>query len=174
MSINIFYTIVALVITFMTLKTLSFSIEKIANVKNVSNRRLFYILKFFNIIVYISLFIVLATIWGVEFNGLMVFLSSMFAVIGIALFAQWSILSNLTSSIIIFFTFPARVGDRVKVLDGDNTVTGEIKEITPFQIEIEDDEKNLILYPNNMFLQKPIVKLAKTPKEKSATIDEEG
>ncbi|MDH4943746.1 mechanosensitive ion channel family protein [Sulfurimonas sp. C5] len=167
---NIFYTIVALIITFMTLKTLSFSIEKIASVKNVSNRRLFYILKFFNIIIYVSLFIVLATIWGVEFNGLMVFLSSMFAVIGIALFAQWSILSNLTSSIIIFFTFPARVGDRVKVLDGDDSVIGEIKEITPFQIEIEDDEKNLVLYPNNMFLQKPIVKLAKKSKEKEDAI----
>ena len=161
MSINIFYTLIAIGLTFMTLKTLSFSIEKIAGLKEVSNKRLFYIIKFFNIIVYLSLFIVLATIWGVEFNGLMVFLSSVFAVIGVALFAQWSILSNLTASIIIFFTFPARVGDRVKVLDGDDTVIGEIKEITPFQIEIKDDEGNLILYPNSMFLQKPIVKLAK-------------
>ncbi|WP_304543347.1 mechanosensitive ion channel domain-containing protein [Sulfurimonas microaerophilic] len=169
MSTNIFYTVITIVLTFMLVKTISFSIGKIADVKGVSRRRLFYIIKFFNIMIYISLFIVIATIWGVKFNGLMVFLSSIFAVIGIALFAQWSILSNLTSSIIIFFTFPARVGDRVKVLDGDDSITGEIKEITPFQIEIEDDEHNIILYPNNLFLQKPIVKLAKKSKEKTPT-----
>ncbi|QOP41115.1 mechanosensitive ion channel domain-containing protein [Sulfurimonas marina] len=169
MSTNIFYTVVTIVLTFMLIKTISFSLGKIAGVKGVSRRRLFYIIKFFNIMIYISLFIVLATIWGVKFNGLMVFLSSIFAVIGIALFAQWSILSNLTSSIIIFFTFPAKVGDRVKVLDGDDSITGEIKEITPFQIEIEDDEHNTILYPNNLFLQKPIVKLAKKPIEETPT-----
>ena len=168
-SANILYTLVAFVLTIITIKTLSFSIGKLANIKKVSSKRLFYILKFFNIIVYISLLIVLATIWGVKFNGLMVFLSSIFAVIGIALFAQWSILSNLTSSIIIFFTFPARVGDKIKILDKDDSVIGVIKEITPFQIELEDEEKNTILYPNNLFIQKPIMKFAKKTKEKVTT-----
>lgn len=169
MSANIFYTIISIILTITLLKSVSFSLKKIADIKGVRSRRLFYVIKFFNIIIYISLFILLATIWGVKFNGVMVFLSSMFAVIGIALFAQWSILSNLTSSIIIFFSFPARVGDRIKVLDGDNSIVGEIKEISSFQIEIEDDEHNIILYPNNLFLQKPIIRLAKKPKVKEET-----
>lgn len=164
MSINILYSVASIIVTVMLIRTISFSIGKIGGVKGVSTRRLFYIIKFFNILVYVALFIALSTIWGVEFNGLMVFMSSIFAVIGVALFAQWSILSNLTSSIIIFFTFPAKVGDFIKILDGDNTVSGEIKEISPFQIEIEDEDGNIILYPNNIFLQKPIVKLAKNPK----------
>ncbi|MEJ2372653.1 MAG: mechanosensitive ion channel family protein [Sulfurimonas sp.] len=168
-SANILYTLAAVVLTVITVKTISFSIQKLAGIKKVSSKRLFYILKFFNIMIYLSLLIVLATIWGVKFNGLMVFLSSVFAVIGIALFAQWSILSNLTSSIIIFFTFPARVGDKVKILDKDDSVTGTIKEITPFQVELEDEDKNIILYPNNLFIQKPIMKFAKKPKEKVAT-----
>jgi small-conductance mechanosensitive channel len=167
-SANILYTLAAVVLTVITVKTISFSIQKLAGIKKVSSKRLFYILKFFNIMIYLSLLIVLATIWGVKFNGLMVFLSSVFAVIGIALFAQWSILSNLTSSIIIFFTFPARVGDKVKILDKDDSVTGTIKEITPFQVELEDEDKNIILYPNNLFIQKPIMKFAKKPKEKIA------
>lgn len=170
-SANILYTLAAVVLTVITVKTISYSIQKLAGVKKVSSKRLFYILKFFNIMIYLSLLIVLATIWGVKFNGLMVFLSSVFAVIGIALFAQWSILSNLTSSIIIFFTFPARVGDKVKILDKDDSVTGTIKEITPFQVELEDEEKNIILYPNNLFIQKPIMKFAKKPKEKRAPVN---
>jgi len=48
----------------------------------------------------------LTMIWGVDFRNLGVVMSSVFAVIGIALFAQWSILSNVTSGIIMFFTFP--------------------------------------------------------------------
>ena len=40
-------------------------------------------------------------IWGVEFNDLGWVMSSVFAVIGIGFFAQWSILCNITSGIII-------------------------------------------------------------------------
>jgi len=103
----------------------------------------------------------MAIIWNVQLGGVMVFASSIFAVIGVALFAQWSILSNLTSSIIIFFTFPARVGDKIKVIDGDNSISGEIIEISLFQIEIEDADGNIVLYPNNLFIQKPIMKIKK-------------
>ena len=85
--------------------------------------------------------------------------SSVFAVIGVALFAQWSILSNVTSSLIIFFTFPAKVGDRIRVPDHENPVEGVIKEITLFQVELRDKDNNPIFYPNNLLLQKPVQKL---------------
>ena len=75
------------------------------------------------------------------------------------MFAQWSILSNVTASIIIFFTFPARVGDSIRIVDGDNSVEGKIKEISLFQIELNDQDGNLIMYPNNLLLQKPVVKI---------------
>ena len=42
-------------------------------------------------------------IWGVNQSELFVFMASVLTVIGIALFAQWSHLSNLTSGIITFF-----------------------------------------------------------------------
>ena len=107
----------------------------------------------------VAALIVIAFIWSVDIKGVSVVASSIFAIIGVAMFAQWSILSNVTASIIIFFTFPARVGDRVRIVDGDDSIEGTIMEITLFQTELKDSQENRVLYPNNLLLQKPVIKI---------------
>jgi len=159
MSSEILLTTLLITATIITLKSLSFFFNKIGKFKRVSDKRIYYVSKTFSLIVIIIALLFLAFIWSVNLSGLFIFASSIFAVIGVALFAQWSILSNVTSSIIIFFTFPSRVGDKIHVIDGDNSVSGEIVEISLFQIEIKDEEGNTIFYPNNLFIQKPIKKL---------------
>jgi hypothetical protein len=56
-------------------------------------------------------------ITGVEYAQISIFLSSVFAVIGVALFAQWSILSSVNASMIIFFGFPYHGGDKIRIID---------------------------------------------------------
>ena len=73
--------------------------------------------------------LILAGVWGLDFSRLVVLASSFFAVLGVAMVAQWSILSNITASITIFFAFPYKIGDRIRILDKDDTVTGVITEI---------------------------------------------
>jgi small-conductance mechanosensitive channel len=109
---------------------------------------------------------VLGLVLGINYGEVSIFLSSAFAVVGIALFAQWSILSNLTASLIIFFGFPYRIGDLVKVLDKDDTVTGVIEEISLFSVQIRDEMGNLATFPNSLFLQRPVVKIIKKDSEK--------
>jgi small-conductance mechanosensitive channel len=148
-------------VTLIILSGSKYFLRKIGNSKKVSQRRIYYVAKSISIlIIFISMFF-LALIWSVSLSGLLVFASSIFAVIGVALFAQWSILSNLTSSIIIFFSFPSRIGDYIKILDGDNSVEGKIIEIELFHIRILDHDDNIVIYPNNLFMQKPIIKLKK-------------
>ena len=163
MSSIIFSTavIVGLFIIIKLSKRILFSIAKR---KQVQEKRIYYISRFFNVVYVVIALFSIAFIWSVDIKGLSVIASSVFAIIGVALFAQWSILSNVTASIIIFFTFPAKVGDRVRILAGDNTVEGRVREIALFQIEIIDDEGNTILYPNNLLLQNPVVKVQ--PKKK--------
>ena len=134
-------------------------LNKKAAQKNASEHRTYYIHKMFDILVFFTTAISLIFIWSVDLKGISLIASSVFAVVGVALFAQWSILSNITSSIIIFFNFPARIGDRIRIVDGDNSIEGMIKEITLFQMEIIDDKNQTILYPNNLILQKPVIKL---------------
>lgn len=132
-------------------------LNQLATTKLVAQKRVFYIEKVFSIMIFFMAVVLFFVLLGIDYRGLLVFASSVFAVVGVALFAQWSILSNITSSIIIFFNFPARIGDTIKIIDGDDSFTAKIVEITLFQVELIDKEENRIFYPNNLLLQKPVI-----------------
>ncbi|MCD8044261.1 MAG: mechanosensitive ion channel family protein [Tannerellaceae bacterium] len=108
----------------------------------------------------ILLVFALAIIWGVNPENLLIGLSSIFAVIGVAMFAQWSILSNITAGIIMFFNAPFRIGNRIHIHDKDMPIDATIENIHTFYTDIRTDEGELIVIPNNLFLQK-IVSLRK-------------
>lgn len=93
---------------------------------------------------------------GVGYDELGIFLGSALALFGVALFAQWSILSNITASVIVFFFFPYRVGHYVEILDGENTVNGRIKEITLFHVILEGENNVIITYPNTLVFQRAV------------------
>jgi len=116
-----------------------------------------YANKFFNFTLAILLFIILGIVWDISVKGLSVYFASVFAVVGVALFAQWSIISNVTASIILFFNSPFKIGSRIRIMDKDDSVEGKVHDITFFNIHIETDEGVIISYPNNLALQRPIV-----------------
>lgn len=119
------------------------------------------------------IFLIIGTITlGIDYGKFTVFLSSAFAVLGIALFAQWSILSNITAGILIFFNFPYRVGDIVQIANKDFDLTGMIEEITTFHVLIRHADGNLITYPNSLILQTPVIKLKVVPSKIPVTVDE--
>uniref|UniRef100_UPI003744309F mechanosensitive ion channel domain-containing protein n=1 Tax=Mesohalobacter halotolerans TaxID=1883405 RepID=UPI003744309F len=82
--------------------------------------------------------------------------SSVFAIIGIGLFAIWSILSNVTAGVILYFYYPFKIGDKIKILDKDFPLEATIEDIKAFQIHLRTDEGDLVTYPNNLILQKSI------------------
>ncbi|GAA0784506.1 mechanosensitive ion channel domain-containing protein [Marinobacterium sediminicola] len=135
-------------------------LDRIGLQKQVANRRLLMVKRFFGLLQLIITVMLICIIWGVDYAELMILFSSAFAVIGVALFAQWSILSNITGSIIIFFAFPYRIGDRIKILDKDDDITGVITEISLFHLHIQCDNGETIHYPNNLVLQKAVRRLS--------------
>jgi len=165
LTTNVILTLTIIIISFLISKASDYFITRFGEKKKIIPKRIYYVSKFLHALIILIILMALAIVWNVQLGGVMVFASSIFAVIGVALFAQWSILSNLTSSIIIFFTFPSRIGDDIKIIDGDNTIVGEIIDISLFQIVILDKEGNTILYPNNLFIQKPIMKVKNQHKE---------
>ncbi len=159
MNNSIVLTILLVLGSVVSLKSMHFFLNKLGRGKNVSIKRTFYVAKFLSFLMILGSLFLLAIIWSMSLSGILIFASSIFTVVGVALFAQWSILSNITASIVIFFSFPARVGDRIQILDSDHSVEGKIVEIALFYIEIIDDNGDIILYPNNLFIQKPIKQL---------------
>jgi small-conductance mechanosensitive channel len=95
-------------------------------------------------------------IWGVDFKNFGSVILSVFAVIGIGFFAQWSILSNITSGIIMFFIFPYKIGDYIKVHDKEHLFEGIIDDIKTFHIIIKTEKGETITYPNSLMLQKGV------------------
>lgn len=127
--------------------------------KSIGHLRVRYISRLMNIGMVFCCIVVVCLILGLGYSEVSVFLSSIFAVVGVALFAQWSILSNITASMIIFFAFPYRVGDRVKILDKDDDMSGLIEEISMFHVILRRDDGNMITYPNTLILQKAVLKV---------------
>jgi len=100
-------------------------------------------------------------IWSVDFKELGLVMSSVFAVLGVALFASWSILSNVTAGIILFFWYPFKIGDRIKVHDSEFSEEVLILDIAAFHMHLQKDNGELLTYPNNLLLQKGVVLIEK-------------
>lgn len=127
--------------------------------QSLGDLRVRYISRLMNIGLVFCCIVIACLIFGLGYSEVSVFLSSIFAVVGVALFAQWSILSNVTASLIIFFSFPYRVGDRIKILDRDDDMSGVIREISMFHVILRRDDGNTITYPNTLILQKAVLKV---------------
>jgi len=159
--------VIILLTLFVSMRFATSTINKLGSDKSVDIYRIKYISKTINISLVVFFTILLFTLLGIEYSQVSIFLSSVFAVLGVALFAQWSILSNITASLIIFFGFPYRVGDFIKVIDKEEDVSGVIEEITLFHVLIKRDEE-LITYPNILILQKAVIKNPSIDKQNSA------
>ena len=123
--------------------------------------RIKMVLKYKDLLLSILGFVMLIAVWGVEGKQAFLVISSVFTVIGVAMFAQWSMLSNITAGIIIFFYFPFRIGDKILIIDKDTPIEAEIIDMKSFYTLMINENGEKISFPNNLLLQKGIVIIKK-------------
>ncbi|MDR6982339.1 small-conductance mechanosensitive channel [Rheinheimera pacifica] len=111
----------------------------------------------FHILLVLLLVVVLSIIWGIDIRGLLVLASSMIAVIGVALFAAWSLLSNITAFFILLGQKAFAEGMEVRVMDGGNYLEGRIVEINLFSTVLRTKDNEQVVYPNNLLISRPVV-----------------
>lgn len=146
------------ILVFILIKRFSDTIVKKFGIKsNFSEVRTQLVKKYIDILLVALLFVVLVSIWGVKPDQIFLFISSVLTVIGVAFFAQWSILSNVTAGIIVFFSFPFKIGDKIRILDNEFPIEAEIKDISSFYTLLRTTNGEKISLPNNLLLQKAIV-----------------
>jgi small-conductance mechanosensitive channel len=114
-------------------------------------------MRIINLFSLIFIIIGLAAIWNIDRSQLMVFITSLITVLGIAFFAQWSILSNITSSLILFFNHPVKIGQRIRVLDKEYNIEGKLIDISFYFLYIKTDADELVTIPTSVALQKTMV-----------------
>lgn len=149
-------SVILLIILFSIREVLKRTVRNFAKKFERVEHRTGLIMKHINFAIFGIIMLGLIFIWGVDFKNLGLAMSSVFAVIGIAFFAQWSILSNVTSGIIMFFTFPYKIGDYIIIHDHDVPCEGFIEDIRTFHVILNTSGKATITYPNSMMLQKGV------------------
>lgn len=137
------------------------SVRKIGSKNGINEARIKLIIRYITTFLVLIGLLISAFIFGAEFDEIALIFSSTFAVIGIAMFAIWSILSNITSGIIMFFNFPYKVGDKIEIHDKDFPIKAIIENIGAFQLHLRLDNGDLVTYPNNLILQKPVTLIQK-------------
>jgi MscS family membrane protein len=154
-TLVVFAILVILRFTFHT------ALRKIGRKSGVNEARINLINRYVIVTLVLIALLIEAFIFGAEPKELALVFSSVFAVIGIGLFAIWSILSNITSGVIMFFSFPYKVGDKIKIHDKDFPIEAIIEDIRAFQLHLRQDNGDLVTYPNNLMLQKAVTLIEK-------------
>jgi small-conductance mechanosensitive channel len=101
-----------------------------------------------------TVIVLITGVWGFKQNEIALFASTILTALGIAFFAQWSLLTNITSSILIFFNHPVKLGDYIKVLHKDFLVEGEVTEMNYFFVHLKTKDNEIITIPNSQFFDK--------------------
>lgn len=166
--------ILSAVLVFIIFPLLRFMVKKIvSNVAKLNfydaNRAKMIKKTLYTVIIFV-IFTILVSIWGVDTKNLLLALSSIFAVIGVAFFAQWSILSNITAGVVIFFSMPLKFGDRIKIIDKDFSAVLTLIDIKTFYLSLETEDGERIVYPNSLLLQKGAIIEKKAPPTAVSTI----
>ncbi|HEA21688.1 MAG TPA: mechanosensitive ion channel family protein [Pricia antarctica] len=137
------------------------AIRRVGRLSDIVEARTLLITKYVSILLSIVGFGLLTFIWNIKFRDVGIAFASVFTIIGVALFASWSILSNITAGVVLFFSFPFKIGDRVKIMDKD--IEGEepylIEDIRAFHVSLRKDNGELLVYPNNLMMQKAVTLL---------------
>ncbi len=161
---------VVLLILFILRVIVSKLVKRFARISFTLEHRTNLVIKYFNILFGTLAIIALFIIWGVKPQNVILVASSVFAVVGVAMFAQWSILSNITSGIILFFSSPFKIGDTIRIHDKDFPIEAEIEDIRGFHTYLKTKDGELITYPNSLLLQKGVSVITK-PTEEQEFID---
>ena len=158
---ELIYTLILFAILFTVRFILKITIKKIGRRSNINEARIRLINRYTTVTLFLLAMLIESFIFGAEPKDISVVFSSVFAVIGIALFAIWSILSNITSGVIMFFSFPYKVGDKIQINDKDFPIEAIIEDIRAFHLHLRLDNGDLVTYPNNLILQKAVTLVEK-------------
>ena len=151
-----------LLVIFLVINTFLRAIfRKIGARSNKNEARAKLISRYMSVLLLLVFVMLEAIALGAKLEDIGLIFSSVFAILGIALFAIWSILSNITSGVIMFLSFPYKVGDKIEIMDKDVPIKAIIEDIRAFQLHLRLENGDLVTYPNNLILQKPVTLVQK-------------
>jgi small-conductance mechanosensitive channel len=105
-------------------------------------------------VLYLVTAILILTVFGVNLGGLWAILSTVLAMIAIGFVAVWSLLSNVSSTVIILLFRPFAVGDELEF--AGEPVKGKVVDLNFLYTTLQTEDGALFQIPNNLFFQKSL------------------
>ena len=149
-------TLVVLILYVMVRFSINFAVKRRMMAQSFGQDRMVLVRKVMRFIAFIFFAIIISSIWGIKQGDIFLFLTSLLTVIGIGFFAQWSILSNVTAGLILFFGNDIRLGTEITIFEKDMDITGTVEEIGLVFFLIKTKERGLVSIPNTLILQKMV------------------
>ena len=113
---------------------------------------------FIKILLFVILFVLIASYFGFSIAGLITILGSLGVAIGLAMKDN---LSNIAAGVIMLFTKPFRMGDYI-VLTGKG-VEGTVEDISIFSTRLCTFDGNTVIVPNGQLIQNSLTNFSTNP-----------
>jgi small-conductance mechanosensitive channel len=156
-EINILLTSIIIVVYFIFRRIVNPKIEEYIDRDHLKNETLKSALFSVSIFSWLVTIALILFIWGFNFKSLLALSTGLLAVTGVALFANWSILSNVTAFFILLVHKSYKRGNFIRVIDVDNYIEGYISEISLFNTKLITVDRETIVFPNNFLIARPII-----------------
>ncbi len=105
-------------------------------------------------IVHIIALVLILGVFGFEISGIWAMVSTVLGLVAIGFVAVWSLLSNISSTLLILLLRPFQIGDDIEL--ADDSVQGRVIDLNFFFITLLNHEGKFFQIPTNLFFQKAI------------------
>lgn len=121
-------------------------------------------------LVFAGTIIVLLGVFGFNLGGLWAMISTIMGLVAIGFVAVWSVLSNVSCTVVILFFRPFGLGDQVEF--AGEPVKGKVVDLNFLYTTLETEDGALMQIPNNLFFQK-VVRRRKATTESQLSLAEQ-
>lgn len=157
-NIDIILTVLIIIFYFVSARALKKYITKYGKKRQFTRSQRIKLVRLLKFFLSIGFILILTLVWGLNMKDIWVLGSVILGFIGVAVFAVWSLLSNVLAAYILFFSEPFQIGDFVILKDGDNSIEGEVMNMTTFYVKVKLDNGAIANIPNNVTFQKILIK----------------
>jgi small-conductance mechanosensitive channel len=98
--------------------------------------------------------VLILSVLGFNLGGLWAVMSTVLAMIAIGFVAVWSVLSNVSCTVIMLIAKPFNIGDEIEV--AGEPISGRVVDLNFVYTTLKDVDGRLVQIPNNLFFQKVV------------------
>jgi small-conductance mechanosensitive channel len=98
--------------------------------------------------------VLILSVLGLNLGGLWAVMSTVLAMVAIGFVAVWSVLSNVSCTVIMLIARPFHIGDEIE-FPGE-PIVGRVVDLNFVYTTLKSDDGRLVQVPNNLFFQKVV------------------